>query len=44
MNQELLKLLKLKTNYSWEELKRKMEIESNEELIAMLFVIVRDGL
>ena len=44
MNQELLKLLKLKTNYSWGELKRKMKIESNEVLIAMLFVIVRDGL
>ena len=44
MNLELLKLLKIKTNYPWIELKRKLGIVSDEELIRDLFHIVDYGL
>ena len=44
MSLELLKLLKIKTNYPWIELKRKLGIGSDEELIRDLFHIVDYGL
>lgn len=44
MNLELLKMLNQKKKYHWKELKEKLDIYDNADLINELFVIVEEGI